>query len=99
MKIVTARPGRLLQRWASLAALLLCVGHSTADTHVHVDEHEEEVCTLCAIFEPGHAPDVGWDDAGPSEWGRRNSLPFDSATLSPRPYEVGQPRAPPLSVS
>ena len=99
MTSVAAGPGRLLQRWASLAALLLCVGHSVADTHVHLDEHEEEVCTLCAVSEPGHAPEVGWDDARPSERGRSNSWPVDSATLSPRPYEVGQPRAPPPSVS
>ena len=99
MRSVAATSSRLVQRWATLAALLLCVGHSVADTHVHLDEHEEEVCTLCAIFDPGHAPEVGCDGARPSERGRCNSSPFDSATLSPRPYEVGQPRAPPLSVS
>ena len=99
MTSVSARPGRLVQRWAALAALLLCVGHSVADTHVHVDEHEEEVCTLCAIFEPGHTPEAGWVDARPSDWGRSNNWTVDSATLSPRSYEVGQPRAPPLSVS
>ena len=88
-----------MQRWAALAALLLCVVHSVADTHVHVDEHEEEVCTLCAIFEPGHVPEVGCVDARPSEWSRSNNYPVDSATLSPRSYEVGQARAPPFSLS
>ena len=93
-----ARPGRLLQRWASLAALLLCVGHSVADTHVHLDEHEEEVCTLCAIVEPGHATEAGCVAARPSQGFPCNSMPVVSATLSPRPYEVGRPRAPPISV-
>ena len=99
---MAARPDRLLQRWASLVALLLCVGHSVADTHVHLDEHdehEEEVCTLCAIFEPGYAPDVEWDDTRPSESGRSSNWPLDSAVLPPRAYEAGQPRAPPFSVS
>ena len=86
-----------LRRWASLAALLLCVGHSVADTHVHLDEHEEEVCTLCAIAEPGHVREVGWVDAQPSEWFPSHRVPVVSATLSPRPYEIGRPRAPPVS--
>ena len=98
MTSVAPRPGRLLQRWASLAALLLCVGHAVADTHVHLDEHEEEACTLCVIVEPSHVPLVGWVDARPSEWWPSNSMPVVSATLSPRPYEVGRPRAPPISV-
>ena len=90
-------PGRVRQRYALLAALVLCLVHSLADTHVHVDEHEEEVCTLCAISEPGHVPEVGRLDAPPSEWRHSKSLPVVSAALSPRPYEVGRPRAPPIS--
>ena len=97
METTPANPGHLPQRWALLAALVLCVAHSVADTHVHLDEHEEEVCTLCAISEPGHIPGVGQVDAGPSECQRSNSLPVASATLCPRRYEVGRPRAPPIS--
>jgi len=92
-----ARPSRVLQRWALLAALVACVGHSVADTHAHLDEHEEEVCTLCAISETGHVPEVGRLDARLSRWRRSNSLPVVSATPSPRPYEVARPRAPPIS--
>ncbi len=92
-------PGRLMQRWTLLAALLLCVGHSVADTHVHLDEHEEEACTLCAISEPGHVPGVGPVHARSSEWCRPNGSRVVAAILSPRPYEVGYPRAPPFSVS
>ena len=90
-------PRRLLQQWALLAALVLCVGKSAADTHLHLDEHEEKACTLCAIFEPGHVPDTGLVDDRPVEWRRSDDVPVFSATLSPRPYEVGRPRAPPIS--
>ena len=90
-------PRRLLQQWALLAALVFCVGQSAADTHLHLDEHEEDACTLCAIFEPGHVPDTGLVDTRPSEWRRSNDVRVFSATLSPRPYEVGCPRAPPIS--
>ena len=78
---------------------MLCVGHSVGDAHAHLDAHEEEACTLCAISEPGHAPEVGWVDAQPSEWRWSDSLPVVSATLPPRPYEVVRSRAPPFSVS
>ena len=88
-----------MQRWTLLAALVLCVGHSAAEAHVHLDEHEEEVCTLCAISEPGHVPEVGSVGARPSQWRLADSLPVVSATLSPRPYEIGHPRAPPCSVA
>ncbi|MCY4013940.1 MAG: hypothetical protein OXG82_14635 [Gammaproteobacteria bacterium] len=82
-----------------LAASLLWVGQAVADTHVHLDEHEEEVCTFCAISEPGHVPEISRLDALPPEWRRSNSLPVSSATLSFRPYEVARPRAPPLAIS
>ncbi len=90
-------PHRLLQRWTLLAGLVLCVGQSVADTHLHLDEHEEETCTLCAISETGHVLDFGCVDARSSEWRRSNSAPVFSATLAPRPYEVGHPRDPPIS--
>ena len=93
------RPHRVPHRWAFLAAFTLFVGQTVADTHVHLDEHEEELCTVCAISEPGHVPEVGRVDAQPSQWHRSDSLPMYSATVSPRPYEVARPRAPPVSVS
>ena len=92
-----ARPSRALQRWALLLALLSCVGLTAADTHVHLDEHQEEVCTYCAIPETGQLPEVGCLDAQPSQWRHSNSLLVVSATLSPRPYELALPRAPPIS--
>lgn len=94
---VTSGQPRL--HWALLGALALCLGQTVADTHVHVDEHEEEVCTVCAISDPGHVPEIGRLAALPTGWHRSNSLPVFSATLSPRPYETGRPRAPPISVS
>ena len=93
------RPHRLLQQWALLVALVLCVGHSIACIHLHLDEHEEEVCTLCAISETEHIPDVECVDAWLSEWRRSNSAPVFSAITAPRPYAIGCPRAPPISVS
>ena len=97
--IAPPRPGRLLPQVALLAALLVCVGQSIADVHLHLDEQEEEVCTLCAISEPGHVPTIGLLVALPFESRRSDHLPEYSATLSPRPYEAAQPRAPPVSVS
>ena len=92
-------PRRVRQRLALLAALVLCVGQSVADAHLHLDEQEEEVCTFCAISEPGHVPDIGQVVALPSESRRSDRLPEYSATIAPRPYEVARPRAPPVSVS
>ena len=88
---------RRLRWWVCVGALLLCVGNSLADTHVHLDEHEPEACALCAIFEPGHVSQVARLDARPSTWRRYSSLPVVSATLAIRPYKAAQPRAPPIS--
>ena len=74
------------------------VGQTLADTHVHVDEHQAEVCTFCAISEPGYVPEISRPAALPPESRRSNSLPVFSATLSHRPYEVARPRAPPVLV-
>ena len=82
---------------AVLAVLVLCVGQTVAAAHVHFDEHEEEVCTLCAISEPGHVPEVDRGYVQPFEWCRFNSSPVYSATVSPHPYEVARSRAPPVS--
>jgi len=98
MTSASRRRGRA-QRWALLAALALCVGQAAADVHLHLDEHEAEACTFCAISEPGHVLDIGQVDAQPSDWQLSNSLPASSAALSRRPYEISRPRAPPVSVS
>ena len=87
----------MLQRFAWLAALVLCFGQAAADTHLHLDEIEEEVCALCVFSEPGHVVDVGGADAQPRAWRRTNSVPLVSAILSPRPFEVSRSRAPPIS--
>ena len=91
------RPGRQLQRWVAVAALLLCVGHAVADTHVHLDDDEEEVCALCAISEPGHVSEVARIGPRPAAWRRSSNVPVVEATRNPRPYEVPHPRAPPIS--
>lgn len=91
-------PRRVRQRWAVLAALVFCVGQTVADAHLHLDE-EEEVCTLCAISESGHVPNVIQVVALPPESRQPDRLPEYSATLCPRPYEAAQPRAPPVSIS
>ena len=93
------RPHRPLHQWALLVALALFVGHSIADTHLHFDEQEEEVCTLCACSETGYVPDVECVDAWLPEWRRYNIAPVFPAITAPRPYEIGCPRAPPISVS
>lgn len=77
--------------------MALCVVPTVADTHLHLDGQEDEVCTVCAISEPGDVADVGRVDARTSEWGRPDSFPVFSTTLSTRPYESGRPRAPPVS--
>ena len=87
----------MLRRGALLAAFVLCVGTTGADVHLPLDDCEEEVCTLCAPCEPGYVPELGRFDARPSEWRRSNPLPACSATLPPRSYEAGSPRAPPVS--
>lgn len=88
---------RLLQRFAWLAAVVLCFGQAAADTHLHLDEIEEEVCTLCGFSDPGHLLDVGGTEGQPCAWHRTDSVPVFSATLSPRPFEVSRARAPPVS--
>lgn len=93
------RPSRLLRRLALLAVLVLCAGQSLAAAHLHLDEHEEEDCTLCAISDLGHVPDVECVDAQRPERWRSNDVTPSSAILSPRPYEVARSRAPPVSVS
>ena len=89
----------LLQPWAVLAMLLLCVGHSIADAHLHLNGHDEEVCKICAISEPGQVPEIRWVEDQLPEWRPSNSVPVVSATISPRPYEFGRSRAPPFPVS
>lgn len=91
------RPGRLVPRWALLAAFVLYVGHSGADVQLHLNEHEEGNCTLCAISETSHVPEGGWVNIQLFERSWSNSLPVIPTTLSPRSYAVGHPRAPPLA--
>ena len=87
----------MLQRYAWLAALVLCFGQVVDDTHLHLDEIEEEFCALCGFSDPGHVQDVGSADSQPRAWCRTNSVAVFSATLSPRPFEVSRSRAPPIS--
>ena len=94
-----SRPRRVLQHWALLAALVLCAGQSVAVTHLHFEEHVEEVCSLCAACETAHISDVEQIDIWPSEWLQCSSLPVYSAILSACPYQVGLARAPPASFS
>lgn len=94
--IIEPTTGRLVQRWALLAALVLYVGHLGADVHLHVNEHEEGNCTFCAISETSHVPEGGWVNTQLSERSWSNSLPAIPTTLSPSSYAVGHPRAPPL---
>ena len=96
MSRASPRPRRLLQHWALLAALVLCAGQSVAATHLHFEEHVEEVCSLCAACESSHVSDVEQIDIRPSEWLQCNSLPVYSALLSACPYQVGLARALPL---
>ena len=88
---------RVLQRLAWLAALTLCFGQVAADTHLHLDETEEEVCTLCGLSDPGPILDAGAKEGQPRAWHRTDSVPVFVATLSPRPFEVSRARAPPIS--
>ena len=88
---------RMLQRFAWLAAFLVCFGQAAADTHLHLDEFEEEVCTLCGFSDPGHVVDVGGADGQPRAWRRTHSVPVFSSILSPRRFEVSRSRAPPVS--
>ena len=87
---------RMLQRLALLAALALYLGQSVADAHLHLDEHEEDVCLVCAIADPGHILDVRGASGQPQAWHRIDSVPVFSAILSPRPFEVSHSRAPPV---
>lgn len=88
---------RQLQRWALLAAMVLFVGQSVVNAHLHFDAEEEQACTLCAISEPGQASEVGWADAQPPVRCRTHAVPVFSTTLAPRSYEARPSRAPPVS--
>ena len=87
----------MLQRFAWLATLVLCFGQAAADTHLHLDEIEEEVCTLCGFSDPGHLVAVGSADGQRRAWRQADSVPLFSAILAPRPFEVSRSRAPPIS--
>ena len=86
-----------LQRWALLAAMVLFVGQSVVNAHLHFDAKEEQACTICAISEPGQAPEVGWVDAQSPVRCRAHAVPVFSTTLASRPYEARPSRAPPVS--
>ena len=88
---------RVLQRLAWLAALTLCFGQAAADTHLHLDEIEEEVCTLCGFSDPGDILDVGATEGQPLAWHRNDSVPVFVTPRSPRPFEISHARAPPVS--
>ena len=89
--------GRPLQRWVLFAAFVLYVVCSVADVHLHLDEHESEECTFCVISETSHVPDIASVNHRRIDLGWYDGIPVISATLSPRLYEVGHPRAPPIS--
>lgn len=91
------RLGRLLQRLVLLTAVVLYISCAVADVHLHVDEHEGEECTFCAISETSHIPEIGSVNFQRTELRWFDSIPVISATLSPRLYEAGHPRAPPIS--
>ena len=87
----------MLQRLALVAAVALFLGQSVAAAHLHLDEHEEQACTLCAVSDPGHGRDVERVDGRPSELRPTDSVPVFSAILVCRPFEVSRSRAPPVS--
>ena len=89
----------MLQRLALLAALAPYLGQSVADAHLHLDEHEGDVCSVCAISDPGHILDVRGAGGQPQAWHRMDSVPVFAAILSPRPFEVSRSRAPPVFIS
>ena len=93
------KPHRLLRHGIWHIALVLLVGHSTADKHLHLDEQEEEVCTFCAISDEVHDWDPVYVGARLSEWRSFNDAPVLLAISHRRQYEIGYPRAPPISVS
>ena len=97
MTSTALRPSRLLQRWALLTALVLYLVSSVTDVHLHLDEHEGEECTFCAISETSQIPEVGPVNFRRTELRWFDSTPVISAALAPRLYGVGHPRAPPIS--
>lgn len=89
----------MLQRLALLGAFVLYLGQSVADAHLHFDEHEEDVCSVCAISDPGHILDVRGTDGQSQPWHRVDSVLVFSIILSPSPFEVSRSRAPPAFIS
>lgn len=85
------------RRSAFFLALILCVGHTIGDTHVHLDIHEESDCTVCAIAEPGFVLDIDKANNPASLWQLCYSLPTYPVILSPRLYTHDWSRAPPIS--
>ena len=88
---------RMLQRLVCVAAMVLCLGQAVADAHLHLDEIEEEACTVCAFSDPGQILIAECIEGQPSEWRRSECVPVFSAVLSPCPFEVARSRAPPIS--
>lgn len=88
-----------LHQWVLLGALALCFGQTIDVAHLHLDEHEDEVCALCAISETGQVSDLGHIDSQPFELHCANRLLLYSAVHTPHSYPPGRPRAPPVSLS
>ena len=89
------------QRFACVAAMMLCFVQVVADAHVHLDEHEHElvqnICAVCAVSDPGHVLPGDLNDDQQSAWCRTGSARVCAVILSPRPFEAPCPRAPPIS--
>lgn len=92
---MTSAPRR--HRLVFFLALVTCVGQSIIDTHVHLDEHGDSGCTVCAIAETGFDVEVGKVIAESSRYHPFYSFASYSLTLSPRQYELDWSRAPPIS--
>ena len=92
-----SQPHRMLQRLALLAAVALCLGQSAADSHLHLDALEEEVCVVCGFSDPGQGLDVEGVVSQPPEWCPADSVPVFAAILVLRPFEVSRSRDPPVA--
>ncbi|MCY4128495.1 MAG: hypothetical protein OXG15_04545 [Gammaproteobacteria bacterium] len=86
-----------MRRLTFFVALILCVGQTFADSHLHVDEHEEGECTVCAIVETGFVLEIVRPNNPSSRWRSVNNASTYSVTFSERPYALHWSRAPPIS--
>ena len=86
-----------MRRFTCFVALVFCVVQVIADTHLHLEEHDEGDCTVCAIVEPGSVVEISRPYIQIWRWHLVEGSPTYVVALPARPYALDWSRAPPIS--